>query len=203
MMQKPSAVIFDLGKVLLDFDYGKVAARMLKYCDLPRDTIIRALNQSPLLHRYETGLMTTNDFFEEVKSVSKFCGQFSDFEKIFGDIFTPIPEMIDLNTRLRSREVPTYIFSNTNELAIKHIRETYPFFANFTAYIFSYEHRSMKPDSVIYQALERTANKRGAELLYIDDRLENVEQGAARGWRTVHHTNHRETISQVEALLLR
>ena len=76
MMQKPSAVVFDLGKVLLDFDYGKVAARMLKYCDLPRDTIIHALNQSPLLHRYETGLMTTNDFFEEVKSASKFCGQF-------------------------------------------------------------------------------------------------------------------------------
>jgi len=35
-MQKPSAVVFDLGKVLLDFDYGKVASQMLKYCDLPR-----------------------------------------------------------------------------------------------------------------------------------------------------------------------
>ncbi len=203
MTQKPGAVIFDLGKVLLDFDYGKVAARMLKYCDLPRDAIIRALNQSPLLHRYETGLMTTNEFFEEVKNISKFCGQFSDFEEIFGDIFTPIPEMIDLNTRLRSREVPTYIFSNTNELAIKHIRATYPFFANFTGYIFSYEHRSMKPDPGIYDVLERTAKKKSAELLYIDDRLENVEQGAARGWQTIHHTNHRETIGQVEDLFLR
>lgn len=203
MMQKPRAVIFDLGKVLLDFDYGKVAARMLKYCDLPRETIIRALNQSPLLHRYETGLMSTNDFFEEVKKISNFCGEFSDFERIFGDIFTPIPEMIDLNTRLRSREVQTCIFSNTNELAIKHIRQTYPFFANFTAYILSYEHRSMKPDPGIYEALERTTKSKGTDLLYIDDRIENVEQGATRGWRTIHHTNHRETIAQVEALLLR
>jgi len=202
-MQKPSAVIFDLGKVLLDFDYGKVATRMLTYCDLPRERIIEALNQSPLLHRYETGLMSTNDFFREVKNVSNFCGQFSDFEKVFGDIFTPIPEMIDLNTRLRSREVPTYIFSNTNELAIKHIRETYPFFANFTGYIFSYEHHSMKPDPGIYQALEQTTKSGGAELLYIDDRLENIEQGAARGWRTIHHTNHRETVGEIERLLLR
>jgi HAD superfamily hydrolase (TIGR01509 family) len=202
MMQKPRAVIFDLGKVLLDFDYGKVAARMLKYCDLPREAIIRALNQSPLLHRYETGLMSTSQFFEEVKTVSKFCGQFSDFEGIFADIFTPIPQMIDLNTRLRSREVPTYIFSNTNELAIKHIRETYPFFANFTGYIFSYEHRSMKPDPGIYTALERITKNKGAELLYVDDRVENVEQGAARGWQTIHHTNHRETIVQVEAMIL-
>jgi HAD superfamily hydrolase (TIGR01509 family) len=202
-MQRPGAVIFDLGKVLLDFDYSKVAARMLKYCDLPREAIIRALNQSPLLHRYETGLVSTNDFFEEVKKLSKFCGQFSDFEKIFGDIFTPIPEMIDLNTRLRARDVPTFIFSNTNELAIRHIRATYPFFANFTDYIFSYEHRSMKPDPAIYAVLERIAKKKSGDLLYIDDRLENVEQGAARGWRTIHHTNHGATITRVEALLLR
>src|SRR4029079_5264703 len=127
-MQKPSAVVFDLGKVLLDFDYGKVASQMLKYCDLPRAEIVRALNQSPLLHRYETGMLSSSEFFEEVRTLSRFCGEFTDFETIFGDIFTPIPEMIDLNARLRVRRVPTYIFSNTNELAIKHIRATYPFF---------------------------------------------------------------------------
>jgi glucose-1-phosphatase len=202
-MQKPSAVVFDLGKVLLDFDYGRVAAQMLRYCDLPREEILRAVNQSPLLHRYETGLMSTKDFFEEVKILSKFCGEFSHFEQIFGDIFTPIPEMIDLNTRLRQREIPTYVFSNTNELAIKHIRATYPFFANFSGYIFSHEHRSMKPDAGIYHALERTSGKRGAELLYIDDRPENIEQGNARGWQTIHHTHARETIAKVEAQLLR
>jgi FMN phosphatase YigB (HAD superfamily) len=202
-MQKPSAVVFDLGKVLLDFDYGKVASQMLKYCDLPRAEIVRALNQSPLLHRYETGMLSSSEFFEEVRTLSRFCGEFTDFETIFGDIFTPIPEMIDLNARLRVRRVPTYIFSNTNELAIKHIRATYPFFTNFAGYIFSYEHRSMKPDPTIYAALEHEVNLSREALLYIDDRLENVQQGAARGWRTIHHTNNKETISQVEELLLR
>lgn len=202
-MHAPSAVVFDLGKVLLDFDYGRVAAQMLRYCELSRDEILRALNQSPLLHRYETGLMTTDQFFREVKILSKFCGEFCHFEQIFGDIFTPIPEMIDLNARLRQRGIPTYIFSNTNELAVKHIRATYPFFANFNGYIFSHEERSMKPDAGIYQALERASGKSGAELLYIDDRAENIEQGRARGWKTIHHTNVRETIAHVEQLFFR
>jgi FMN phosphatase YigB (HAD superfamily) len=201
-MGKPSAVIFDLGKVLLDFDYGRAAAAMLRYCDLSREELRRALDQSPLLYRFETGLLTANDFFEEVKKVSRFCGTFGDFEPVFGDIFTPIPEMIDLQSRLREREIPTYIFSNTNELAVRHIQASYPFFQNFDGYIFSHEHRSMKPEPKIYEAVECKAKCRGQDLLYIDDRLENIEQGISRGWRAIHHTNHRETITKVEALLL-
>jgi HAD superfamily hydrolase (TIGR01509 family) len=202
-MRKTTAVIFDLGKVLLDFDYGRAAAAMLRYCDLPREELRRALDQSPLLYQFETGLLTAREFFAEVQKISRFCGTFADFERVFGDIFTPIPEMIDLHTRLRAHEITTYIFSNTNELAVRHIRATYPFFQNFDGYIFSHEHRSMKPESKIYEIVERQAKKRGQDLLYVDDRLENIEQGAARGWRTIHHTNHRETIAKVEGLLLR
>jgi 2-haloacid dehalogenase len=201
-MQKPEAVIFDLGKVLLDFDYAKVAARMLKFCDLPREVIIRALNQSPLLHRYETGLLTSKEFFEEARTVSRFRGEFADFAGIFADIFTPIPQMIDLHTRLRQRGVATYIFSNTNELAINHIRDTYPFFANFSGYIFSYEHRAMKPDPAIYAVVERETGQQGEKLLYIDDRVENIEQGQAREWQTIHHIETVPTIRRVESLLL-
>lgn len=202
-MQKPSAVIFDLGKVLLDFDYGKVATRMLQYCKISQDQIIEAINQSPLLHRYETGLMTTIEFFDEIKRSSQFCGAFSDFSRIFSDIFAPIPEMIELHSRLRQAGIPTYVFSNTNEMAVEHIRQTYPFFATFSGYIYSYEHRSMKPDEAIYKVVEKQTNRTGGELLYIDDRLENVEQGAARGWTAVHHLSPAVTIPQVEELLLR
>jgi len=196
-------MVFDLGKVLLDFDYAKVAARMVKYCDLPLAEILRALDQSPLLLRYETGLVSTNEFFTQVKEVSRFCGEFADFERIFSDIFTAVPEMVELNRRVRARGIPTYIFSNTNELAIRHIRAEYPFFEEFNGYILSYEHRAIKPDVRIYQALEREVKRAGSELLYIDDRIENVEQGAARGWRTIHHIDKRETISRVETHLLR
>jgi HAD superfamily hydrolase (TIGR01509 family) len=201
-MRKPSAVVFDLGKVLLDFDYGRAARAMVRFCDKPGEELRRVLDQSPLLFEFETGLLTSEQFFEKVQRATRFCGSFQEFEPIFGDIFTPIPEMLDLHARLRSRGIPAYIFSNTNELGIRHIRSTYPFFQQFDGYIFSYEHRSMKPDPKIYEAVERETKRTGDELLYIDDRAENIEQGKSRGWRVIHHTDAPATIAQVERWFL-
>jgi glucose-1-phosphatase len=200
-MQKPEAVVFDLGKVLLDFDYGRLARNMREHCDISVEELVAALNQSALLHRYETGLLTSQAFFEEVKRVSNFRHDYEKFEPLFADIFTPIPEMIDLQQRLQGSGVPTYVFSNTNEIAVKHIRRAYPFFLNFTGYIFSYEHRAMKPDPRIYEVVERVADKRGTALLYIDDRPENIEQAKERGWQVIQHVAADQTIKRVEALL--
>jgi len=200
-MQKPEVVIFDLGKVFLDFNYAKLAQNMKEHCGVTFEELQAALNQSALLHRYETGLITSQAFFEEVKRVSKFRHDFEAFEPLFADIFTPIPEMIALQQRLQTGGVPTYIFSNTNEIAVKHIRERYPFFADFSGYIFSYEHRSMKPEARIYEVVEEMTGRKGGALLYIDDRPENIEHGIERGWQTILHVDPAQTISRVEMIL--
>jgi HAD superfamily hydrolase (TIGR01509 family) len=96
--------------------------------------------------------------------------------------------------------LPTYIFSNTNELAIHHIRRNFPFFANFDGYILSYEHGAMKPGAKLYEVVERTSGHRGAEILYLDDRPENVEAGAARGWQAILQENPDKTRAAIAAL---
>jgi FMN phosphatase YigB (HAD superfamily) len=201
-MSKPEAVVFDLGKVLLDFDYGRFAENVLNKCGVPAEKILDAVNQSDLLIRYESGFLTSQEFFGEVKHACNYAGEFHEFEPVFGDIFSEIPEMIELHGRLRDRGMPTYIFSNTSEMVIKHIRKAYPFFNTFTDYILSYEHRSVKPQPPIYEVVEKRTGKKGAQLLYIDDRLENVEHGRERGWRTIHHVDHDQTVKTVEKLLL-
>jgi HAD superfamily hydrolase (TIGR01509 family) len=45
----------------------------------------------------------------------------------------------------------------------------------------------MKPDEKIYAAVERRTGLSGSELLYIDDRLENIEAGQRRAWQAIHH----------------
>lgn len=199
-MQKPKAVVFDLGKVLLDFDYSIAVASMLEHCAVSEAELLAILNQSELLFRYETGHLTTTEFFEEVRRRSSFKLGQDHFEPLFGDIFKPIPEMIALNQSLRAAGIATYIFSNTNEMAVKHIRAEYPFFADFTAHILSYEHRAMKPSPAIYEVVERQTGASGPEILYIDDRQENVEQGAARGWRIIHHSSEHLTVPRVKEL---
>ena len=200
-MQKPQAVVFDLGKVLLDFDYARLARNMKQHCDISIEDLISSLNQSELLHRYETGLLTSEAFFEEVKRISSFRHDYEHFEPLFADIFTPISEMIGLQQRLQARGVPTYIFSNTNEIAVKHIRRSYTFFSTFTGHVFSYEHRSMKPNPRIYEVVEELTDRRGSELLYIDDRPENIEQGRNRGWQVILHISPQQTVRHTEALL--
>ena len=184
-MTKPSAVVFDLGKVLVDFDYSIAGRKISERSAKSAPDIQRLLDHSPLLYRYETGLMTRQEFFEEVRRATDFRGNIEEFSGFFADIFWEIPPMIEIQAALRRRGLPTYIFSNTNDLAIQHIRRNFPFFANFDGYILSYEVKAMKPDVKIYEALETMSGKRGAEILYLDDRPENVAAGAARGWQVI------------------
>ncbi len=194
------AVVFDLGKVLLEFDYRIALRKIALRCKLPLLDIIQFITNDPLLLRYETGLVTSEQFFREICVITGFDGSRDEFAEFFGDIFTPIEPMIQLHAALRQRGFATYIFSNTNEMAISHIRKRFAFFGGFDGYVYSYEHQVMKPAAGLYEVVERLAGRRGSEILYIDDRPENVAAGAVRGWQVIHHTA--PEISQAEVAKL-
>src|SRR5438309_3621911 len=187
-------VIFDLGKVLVDFDYGIAARKIAARGKMPADQFTHFISQSPLFFRYETGLLTTEQFYAEICVATGFCGQLDEFGQCFADIFVPIPAMVELQAALRKAGLPAYIFSNTNELAVGHIRRAFPFFANFDGYIFSFEQRMMKPHAGIYEITERITGHRTTDLVYIDDRAENLAPAALRKWHVIHHRSADQTI---------
>ncbi len=196
-MNPPEAVVFDLGKVLLDFDYAIAVRRMVARCELTANALHDLINQSPLLFQYETGLLTTAEFYESVKAAAGFRGDVVEFRAIFGDIFTPIEPMIALHERLRAQGIPTCIFSNTNELAIDHIRRQFPFFNRFKDHVLSYEHGAMKPEAKLYEIVEQRTGRRGVQLLYVDDRPENIVAGQVRNWRTILHQSPEQTLVEI------
>jgi HAD superfamily hydrolase (TIGR01509 family) len=198
-MPGPKAVIFDLGKVLVDFDYGIAGRLIAGRGKIAAGEVQQFIDHSPLLFRFETGQISKEQFFAEVQSVTGFDGTFDEFTGFFADIFSPIQPMVELQAALRQRGVPTYIFSNTNELAVGHIRKHFPFFSQFNGYILSYEHGAMKPDAKLYEVVERTSRLGGSELLYLDDRPENVAAGAARGWQVIHHQAPDQTRAAMRA----
>lgn len=199
-MTKPSIVVFDLGKVLVDFDYSIAGRRIAAQTDLSAAEVQRFLDHSPLLYRFETGLMTRQEFYETVREHTGFRGGFGEFGQFFADIFWEIPLMVETQAALRKQGIRTYIFSNTNDLAVEHIRRNFPFFSNFDGYILSYEVGAMKPDAKIYEALEIMSGKRGGEILYLDDRQENVDGGAARGWQVILQTTPEKSRAEMEKL---
>jgi HAD superfamily hydrolase (TIGR01509 family) len=194
-MSVPSAVVFDLGKVLLDFDYGIAAAKIARRGKLTAPQTLKVLIESPLLYRFETGLMSNEQFADEVCAACGFSGTLDEFYEAFADIFCEIRPMIALQAAFRAHRVPTCIFSNTNGLAIGHIRRRYPFFAHFDHYILSYEQGVMKPEAAIYAVVERALGLAGEAIVYLDDRPENVEGGLALGWRALLHETPEKTIS--------
>jgi putative hydrolase of the HAD superfamily len=189
----PEIVVFDLGKVLVDFDYGiaarKIAARSTKVLEQVVDFFVH----SPLLYTYETGLLTNHEFYEAVCAGTGYRGDVDEFAHFFGAIFSPIEPMIQIQAAVRGRGFPTYIFSNTNDLAVSHIRRQFPFFSNFDGYILSYEHEAMKPDARLYEVVENRTGRHGPAILYLDDRPENIVTGAARQWQVLLHESPAQT----------
>jgi FMN phosphatase YigB (HAD superfamily) len=193
-------VVFDLGKVLVDYDYRIAARKIAAQSNLSSAKIEVLIQQSPLIIDYESGRLKRSEFFEQICRVTGYRETMDVFGRLFADIFTPIPVMIELHAELRCRGIPTYIFSNTNDLAVEHIQRNFPFYDNFDGYVLSYKIGIMKPDAGIYEALEKLAGRRGKEIIFFDDRLENMQAGAARGWRAVLHESPEKSRAEMEKI---
>ena len=74
----PKVVVFDLGKVLLDFDYDIAIRRFAKRSDAEIDKVHELINSS-VQYDYESGKLTTEDFFEYVQEGAGFQGDRAEF----------------------------------------------------------------------------------------------------------------------------
>ena len=198
--QRPSVVVFDLGKVLVDFDYSIAVRRFADRSEVGPERVQELVN-SPIQFDYESGKMTTDEFFATVRDGAGFLGDRAEFVEIFADIFSPMGVMIPFFERVKSSGIPTCVFSNTNEIAIQHIRERFPFYSQFDGYVLSYEEKGMKPDEPIYHVVEERIGESGKAILYIDDRPENIETGNRFGWQTILQSDEAQSVAKAEALL--
>jgi HAD superfamily hydrolase (TIGR01509 family) len=184
----PRLIVFDLGKVLLDFDYRIAAKHLAAHSRFDPGQIVELLLQTPLLLDYEIGRMTSAEFHLVLTQKAGLRLEFAEFARLFGDIFSPIDSMLQLLEQVRANKYTTAVLSNTNELAIQFIRQQFPFFAGFAHHILSYEHRAMKPDPALYHAVELASGMTSGQILFIDDRPENVQTAHQLGWHAfVHH----------------
>ena len=199
-MSRPSVIVFDLGKVLVDFDYGIAIRRFAERSEAGMEQIQRLVD-SPIQVEFESGKITTNEFFAALRDGAGFRGDRAEFVSIFADIFSPMETMIAFFERLKSLGIPTCVFSNTNEIANGHIRERFLFYSRFDQYVLSFEEGAMKPDEQIYDVVEQRTGESGAGILYIDDRPENIETGRGRGWQTILQDGEAASVARAESLL--
>ena len=199
-VSRPKVVVFDLGKVLVDFDYSIAVRRFADRSEAGLERVQDLVN-SPIQFDYESGLITTDEFFAAVRDGAGFRGDCAEFVEIFADIFSPMERMIPFFDRVKAAGIPTCVFSNTNEIAIGHIRDRFPFYNRFDGYVLSYEEKGMKPDEPIYRVVEQRTGESGDAILYIDDRPENIETGKRFGWQTILQSDEAQSVATAEKLL--
>ena len=183
---KISAVCFDLGKVLLDFDKDLMLARVGEKSPLTPTEIAVAVQPTPMNLAYETGQVTSAEFFAHLKKLVRYRGTTRELIACYNKIFTPMTEHIAL-AALLAPHYPLAIISNTNEAHIKYVEATYSFFSLFSARIYSHEVKAMKPAPEIYRAaLEGLGSIDPLEALFIDDLESNILGAVKLGWQTIH-----------------
>jgi len=195
-------VIFDLGKVLLDFDFAIAAKELARYSPQEEEQILESINQSPLLHTFERGDWSEAQFFQKLSVECRLEASLEELKKGFAEIFTPVASMVEFMESLKERGIPVMVFSNTNVTAVDYIRASFPFFERFDAYCLSYEHGCMKPDRTLYDVAQSMIRCRPENLLFLDDRAENVHAAWQMGWHAIHHQAPEETIQGVNQWLL-
>jgi epoxide hydrolase-like predicted phosphatase len=178
------AIFFDLGNVLLAFDWKKTYARILQKSTLSSEEMGKRFFQTRYV-QYELNQVTTDEFFADFKRLLEYQGSKEELQKITTHIFSPIDTHIALARRLKAR-YRLGIISNTNQAHADFFKAQYDFLDLFEVKIYSHEARARKPDCRIYDLSLSRMNATASESLFIDDLKENVEAARDLGWRAIH-----------------
>ena len=90
-------------------------------------------------------------------------------------------EMTEWLTRIHSSGFRTAILSNMQSDMAAHMRGNFDWLRHFDHHVFSCEVRSVKPDPFIYRHTLGLLNSPPSEVLFIDDREENIQAARAAG----------------------
>ncbi|MEO8595733.1 MAG: HAD family phosphatase [Candidatus Solibacter sp.] len=175
------AILFDLGKVLIHFDFRRGYRALEGYCPHAAEEIPHKLAGSGLVERFETGLVEPRDFVAQMCRMLDLRMDYDQFRKVWSSIFTDelIPESMLEGLSKRYRLV---LVSNTNALHFEMLSESYQhMLRHFDELVLSHEVRAMKPCSEFYRAALGKAGCEPEECFYADDIPEFVAAARQMG----------------------
>ena len=193
------AIIFDLGKTIIPFDFQRAYTAIERFCSYQAAEIPKRIATTDLVLRFEEGLVEPRDFVQQLSATLEAKIDYDEFCRIWSSIFLPdplIPEEMIEGLRKRYR---TLVLSNTNAIHFPMIRESYPILDHFDDYVLSYEVKAMKPAARIYQAAVEKAGCRAEECFFTDDIPANVDAAKEQGMDGAPFTSHEQLAHDLRA----
>jgi glucose-1-phosphatase len=192
-------IFFDLGNVIIPFDFRPAFARMAQSCSYPADEIPNRIRSTDMVQRFETGRMSGEQFVKEISELLGLKMSYGEFCDLWTGIFLReplVPESMFLRLRAHHRLM---LLSNTNPIHFEMIQANYPLLRQFHGSVLSYEVGAVKPSSKIFREAIARAECRPEECFFTDDLSINVEAARKHGIDAVQFESAQQIEKELEA----
>ena len=177
-------LIFDLGKVLVDFDFSIAIRNLEKFGVLNPLKVFSLFRDSKLSQGWDKGLLEPEKFFEILRKELELKIQMDEFIPIWNNIFTEKKEMIEIVTSLH-KKYPIVVLSNTNPWHASYLREHCFWLNELNGFIASCDVHLLKPDPELFKLVLKNYSVKAKETFFVDDLKENVVAAQSLGMEAV------------------
>ncbi len=194
-MKKIENIIFDLGGVLLDIDYNLTRSAFEKLGVTRFDEMYSQANADQLFQKLETGHITENDFYKELKRSTGLELSDDEIRIAWNSMLLSFREgSLDFLERMRDSH-QIFLLSNTNFIHLDAFRKTFyekerkhSFEEYFDKALYSCEIGLRKPDEGCFNWVLDHLKIDPATTVFIDDSAQNIEAAQKTGLQTIHLT---------------
>ena len=185
------------------FDYGQVLSTPPDPAAWARMRIITGLDESALhaaywadRHEYDRGTLTGPAYWHAVAAhagITLSPEQLAALLTADTDLWTSLNlPMVEWAARLQVAGIRTGILSNIGDSMAEGICAKFPWLSGFDHCTWSHALFLAKPEAAIYLKTAEALDTPAANILFIDDREENIAAAAALGFQTIRYTTHAE-----------
>ena len=182
------AVVFDVGKVLVEWDMRHLFAQLI--ADPAELDWFLATVVTPEWHfQHDAGRDLDEMVAERIGEYPRHAALIHAYADRFNETIPgPVPGTHALVAALDAAGVPLYALTNFGDTLWDRFRPTQPILERFRDIVVSGVEKLAKPDPAIYRLAAARFGYAGENLLFIDDRADNIAGAASCGWQVHHFT---------------
>jgi 2-haloacid dehalogenase len=184
---KPSlAIIFDFGKVLIDWDPRYLYARLFDGDMQAVEHFLKEIDFFEWNVQHDAGRPFSETVPELCHRFPHYCELIAAYDQRYEEsIAGPVWPTVEILRGLKNAGYPLYGLTNWPADKYRLVRPRWEFFAWFEAIVVSGEVMLAKPDPRIYTLLLEQIGRRAGECLFIDDSTRNIATARQLGFQTI------------------
>jgi putative hydrolase of the HAD superfamily len=181
---KIDALIFDIGNVVIAFDWQEAESRFLARSRKGTKLLREELKE--LIAGFEVGEISQEVFVAIATRTTGFQGDGREFIAIWNSVFRPNPPMERSIGRLKTN-FPLFLLSNTSEPHLEYLQRNFEILEQFVDGVYSFRAKCAKPDQKIFQVAINQFGVTPESTLYIDDLAANVHAALGLGFPAIQY----------------